>query len=43
MLPNQSEKTAKNDQLSSNTAAHFTRSEVAADNGFRCCADAVFF
>jgi formylglycine-generating enzyme required for sulfatase activity len=29
--------------VSSNTAAHFTRSQVAADNGFRCCADAVFF
>jgi len=25
------------------TAAHFTRSQVAADNGFRCCADATFF
>ena len=25
------------------TAAHFTRSQVASDNGFRCCADAAFF
>lgn len=25
------------------TAAHFTRSQIASDNGFRCCADAVFF
>jgi formylglycine-generating enzyme required for sulfatase activity len=25
------------------TAAHFTRGQVAADNGFRCCADAMFF
>lgn len=25
------------------TAAHFTRAQVAPDNGFRCCADAVFF
>jgi sulfatase modifying factor 1 len=25
------------------TAAHFTRAQVASDNGFRCCADAAFF
>lgn len=27
---------------STDTLAHFTRAQVAADNGFRCCADAQF-
>jgi formylglycine-generating enzyme required for sulfatase activity len=26
----------------SDTLAHFTRAQVAPDNGFRCCADAQF-
>ncbi|HEY4185576.1 MAG TPA: SUMF1/EgtB/PvdO family nonheme iron enzyme [Polyangia bacterium] len=25
------------------TSAHFSRAQIAADNGFRCCADAAFF